>query len=196
MKRTILFLLSFLVYEGWARSEEPVCPEGQVLDKEECVCVTPPASTPTPPVLKKKTSLAPKKKKDTEAEVEKKVAPIKEATTEAGEKKGEEVKPQEVKVEVEPPSCPPPEPKPFFSEVCGDGVDNDGDGKVDCADADCRESPQCVPVPPPVPSPSKKDGCGKVCGGVIAGVTAVVVTSIILGVVCGTGNCGAINVTQ
>lgn len=29
-------------------------------------------------------------------------------------------------------------------EVCIDGVDNDGDGKIDCADADCAGSPSCA----------------------------------------------------
>jgi hypothetical protein len=30
------------------------------------------------------------------------------------------------------------------SEVCTDGVDNDGDGRVDCADSDCAVDPACV----------------------------------------------------
>jgi lysyl endopeptidase len=30
------------------------------------------------------------------------------------------------------------------SEVCTDGVDNDGDGQVDCADADCAADPSCA----------------------------------------------------
>ncbi len=26
-----------------------------------------------------------------------------------------------------------------FEDICSDGIDNDGDGLTDCADADCRE---------------------------------------------------------
>ncbi len=29
-------------------------------------------------------------------------------------------------------------------EDCGDGIDNDGDGKIDCADADCKAEAACV----------------------------------------------------
>ena len=32
---------------------------------------------------------------------------------------------------------------------CGDGVDNDGDGLVDCADPDCATAPRCAPRPAP-----------------------------------------------
>lgn len=49
-------------------------------------------------------------------------------------------------------------------EACQDRVDNDGDGYVDCYDADCRAHPFCqqaapapapeaVPAPPPYPPP-------------------------------------------
>jgi papain like protease len=37
---------------------------------------------------------------------------------------------------------PPPEP-----EVCYDGIDNDGDGKIDCADSDCFGDPACPTDP-------------------------------------------------
>jgi trypsin len=37
----------------------------------------------------------------------------------------------------------PPQPTP---EVCGDGVDNDGDGATDCADSDCDDAPGCAPA--------------------------------------------------
>src|SRR5438876_2084675 len=30
-------------------------------------------------------------------------------------------------------------------EQCGDGIDNDGDGLVDCADPDCANAPECRP---------------------------------------------------
>lgn len=30
-------------------------------------------------------------------------------------------------------------------EICGDGIDNDGNGLADCADLDCTGQPQCVP---------------------------------------------------
>ncbi|MEO1332787.1 MAG: S8 family serine peptidase [Myxococcota bacterium] len=32
------------------------------------------------------------------------------------------------------------------AEDCGDGVDNDGDGDVDCADSECTGTPQCPPT--------------------------------------------------
>lgn len=31
------------------------------------------------------------------------------------------------------------------AELCGDGIDNNGDGKIDCADLDCRAVPACKP---------------------------------------------------
>lgn len=37
-------------------------------------------------------------------------------------------------------TVPPPEP-----ENCTDGIDNDGDSLVDCADSDCFEAPVCAP---------------------------------------------------
>lgn len=37
--------------------------------------------------------------------------------------------------------APPP------TEVCNDGSDNDGDGQIDCADADCGADPGCAPEP-------------------------------------------------
>ncbi len=30
-------------------------------------------------------------------------------------------------------------------EICGDGIDNDGNGLADCADLDCTGQPQCAP---------------------------------------------------
>src|SRR5262249_37998522 len=33
------------------------------------------------------------------------------------------------------------------AEVCNDGIDNDGDGKIDCQDEDCAKDPACVPAP-------------------------------------------------
>jgi hypothetical protein len=50
-------------------------------------------------------------------------------------------------------------------ERCRDGIDNDGDGLIDCADQDCQSLPQCAAVysqprytqptylPPPAPPP-------------------------------------------
>jgi len=44
------------------------------------------------------------------------------------------------------PACPGGNP-----EICDDGIDNDGDGDIDCADTDCTNDPACsggcVPVP-------------------------------------------------
>jgi len=43
------------------------------------------------------------------------------------------------------------------TERCGDGVDNDRDGLVDCGDPDCNDQPGCLAVPaygvPPTPGP-------------------------------------------
>jgi hypothetical protein len=74
------------------------------------------------------------------------------------------------------PTPPPPPPPPGKKENnCGDGIDNDGDGKVDCKDEDC---PNCKPTPPPSCPPGVEccdgkdnDGDGKidegnVCDGV------------------------------
>jgi Zn-dependent metalloprotease len=44
-------------------------------------------------------------------------------------------------VSADPGNTPPP------AEVCDDGVDNDGDGNTDCADADCASDPACAPPP-------------------------------------------------
>ena len=33
-----------------------------------------------------------------------------------------------------------------MAEVCNDGLDNDCDGFVDCADPDCSANPACGPV--------------------------------------------------
>ncbi len=35
--------------------------------------------------------------------------------------------------------------------LCSDGVDNDGDQRLDCADQDCSETPPCQSVPDPEP---------------------------------------------
>jgi hypothetical protein len=32
-------------------------------------------------------------------------------------------------------------------ERCNDGIDNDGDGKIDCQDEDCAKDPACAPAP-------------------------------------------------
>jgi hypothetical protein len=48
--------------------------------------------------------------------------------------------------------CPEPEPVEVYgappAEVCGDGIDNDADGRVDCADDECAAVPPCVGLPP------------------------------------------------
>jgi hypothetical protein len=38
-------------------------------------------------------------------------------------------------------TCPPIGPR----EVCNDGIDNDGDQKIDCDDEDCANAPECLP---------------------------------------------------
>ena len=40
------------------------------------------------------------------------------------------------------------EPERPCDELCNDGLDNDGDGLVDCDDSDCIAAPTCFQVPP------------------------------------------------
>jgi hypothetical protein len=73
---------------------------------------------------------------------------------------------------VKPDTVPPPPPPPKKETNCADGIDNDGDGKVDCNDEDC---PACKPkpCPPGVECCDGKDndGDGKIDeGNVCAGV--------------------------
>lgn len=52
----------------------------------------------------------------------------------------------------DPPPPPPPTPDP---EICDDGIDNDGDGLIDCDDSDCASFPACDPEEPPVTKPAR-----------------------------------------
>jgi hypothetical protein len=36
---------------------------------------------------------------------------------------------------------------PDDGEICDDGIDNDGDGRADCRDRDCRRDPACRTLP-------------------------------------------------
>ena len=48
---------------------------------------------------------------------------------------------------------------PTDSEICDDGIDNDGDGLSDCLDKkDCRKDPACLDVEPPAESEICDDG--------------------------------------
>ena len=47
------------------------------------------------------------------------------------------------------PEPPPPPPMPTTETQCVDGMDDDGDGAVDCADSDCQADPACKPPEPP-----------------------------------------------
>ena len=54
----------------------------------------------------------------------------------------------------------PPMPRPATAEKCDDGVDNDGDGALDCGDPDCDSALECsetpayaVPFPAATPAP-------------------------------------------
>jgi hypothetical protein len=38
--------------------------------------------------------------------------------------------------------------QPLPTEACEDGIDNDGDGLVDCADPSCQPDHECIPEPP------------------------------------------------
>jgi hypothetical protein len=69
---------------------------------------------------------------------------------------------------------PPPPPA---EDVCDDGVDNDGDGLVDCNDADCAGDPACAPTPTPTPTPTPRRGGGG-GGCAIAGDTVQTGTAI------------------
>jgi hypothetical protein len=44
---------------------------------------------------------------------------------------------------VSPPVAVAPAARPSREEICDDRIDNDGDGLVDCADADCFDAPNC-----------------------------------------------------
>lgn len=60
-------------------------------------------------------------------------------------------------------SLPPP-PGEF---ICQDGVDNDGDGDIDCADSDCAGAPYCSSariIPAPSESPSSGPSINVVVG--------------------------------
>lgn len=46
------------------------------------------------------------------------------------------------------PDCSVPPYSIPFEEVCDDEIDNDGDGRVDCDDADCEGSALCGVLPP------------------------------------------------
>jgi hypothetical protein len=43
-------------------------------------------------------------------------------------------------------------------EICGDGIDNDGNGLTDCQDRDCTGQPQCAP-----PDYGSCSRCGQMC---------------------------------
>jgi len=51
-------------------------------------------------------------------------------------------------------------------QACTDGVDNDGDGRVDCADQDCWDLLICAPAHG-APAPERKSGYTKVVLGAI-----------------------------
>ena len=58
------------------------------------------------------------------------------------------------------------------TEVCSDGLDNDCDGAIDCADSNCTGSPSC-PACSPVGSScvNNSDCCGNKCKGPASGKT-------------------------
>lgn len=46
-----------------------------------------------------------------------------------------------------------------YAELCNDTIDNDCNGRVDCADTACRNLPQCEVIPPPPIDAGRTDGC-------------------------------------
>ena len=56
-------------------------------------------------------------------------------------------------------SAQPDGERPGNEANCTDGVDDDGDGQIDCADADCAGDASCKPAPtaPPAAAPAKSD---------------------------------------
>ena len=69
---------------------------------------------------------------------------------------------------------PPPPPPPKKEQNCADGVDNDGDGLVDCKDPDCNCQPPACPSGTECCDGIDNDGDGKidegnVCGGIPEG---------------------------
>ncbi|MDM9630611.1 hypothetical protein [Robiginitalea aurantiaca] len=41
-------------------------------------------------------------------------------------------------------ACTDQDDKEVPVELCADGIDNDGDGLIDCEDLDCETSPECI----------------------------------------------------
>ncbi len=50
---------------------------------------------------------------------------------------------------------------PCNFEICDDGIDNDGDGKIDCDDEDCFESPYCKEIPNELGGRASEWVCGE-----------------------------------
>jgi hypothetical protein len=83
------------------------------------------------------------------------------ASPAAAQKRGATVQPKaQPLAETAPCACPEEAPPPLAREntleACTDGVDNDGDGHVDCADQDCEIYAVCLQptaVVPAVPAP-------------------------------------------
>jgi hypothetical protein len=50
------------------------------------------------------------------------------------------------------------QPEPDKELNCSDGKDNDGDGVIDCEDADCADNPACQ-SPPPSAKPDRETNC-------------------------------------
>jgi hypothetical protein len=56
--------------------------------------------------------------------------------------------------------CGPP---PFTETNCGDSVDNDCDGDIDCDDSNCSEDPTCTCLDRGLPCELNDDCCSGRC---------------------------------
>ncbi len=54
---------------------------------------------------------------------------------------------------------PPPSPPPPPVEICGNGLDDNSNGQIDCADSACENLSECDTIPPPTSTPLGPEIC-------------------------------------